>query len=158
MSEPLDPADVDFVEPYSYDEEQPYLQLMSTDVDILCFPCEDDYTVADCKHILAFKYPEQLPLGSFELVATNRVRSDAETLAMIFNGKDEPLYRPNCNLQLAVWPKQWDAAAGQYEPIDLSYKPYGVEMHREFKQKGWLNEKGVLRDDIPEVIAAQASA
>ena len=65
--EPLDPAEVEFVDPYTYDEEQPYLMLISTSVNTLCFPCEEDYSIADCKNILAFKYPEKLPLGSFEI-------------------------------------------------------------------------------------------
>ena len=155
--EPLDPAEVEFVDPYTYDEEQPYLMLISTSVNTLCFPCEEDYSIADCKNILAFKYPEKLPLGSFELVATHRVRADDETLADIFDGVSEPLYKPNCNLQIAVWPKEWDAATGSYEDVDLSYKEYGADMTKEFKKKGWLNAEGKLRDDLPELQQARAA-
>ena len=155
--EPLDPSEVEFVDPYTYDEEQPYLMLISTSVNTLCFPCEEDYSIADCKNILAFKYPEKLPLGSFELVATHRVRADDETLADIFDGVSEPLYKPNCNLQIAVWPKEWDAATGSYEDVDLSYKEYGADMTKEFKKKGWLNAEGKLRDDLPELQQARAA-
>lgn len=38
------------------------------------------------KEILAYHYPDELPLGSFELLASNKIRSDEETLGEVFNG------------------------------------------------------------------------
>ena len=130
---------------------------MGQDIKSLNFPCEENYTIRLCKELLAYHNPDTHPLGSFELVATHRVRSDDETLADIFDGVHEPLYKPNCNLQIAVWPKEWDDEAGAYDDVDLSYKEYGADMTKEFKKKGWLNAEGKLRDDLPELQQARAA-
>lgn len=35
---------------------------------------------------MAYHYPDEMPLGSFELLASNKIRSDEETLGEVFNG------------------------------------------------------------------------
>ena len=54
---------------------------MSQEVKSLNFAAEANYTIRLCKEIVAYHYPDKMPLGSFELVASNKVRSDEETLA-----------------------------------------------------------------------------
>ena len=71
---------------YRHDEEQAYLTLMSQEVKSLNFAVEANYTVRLCKEIVNYHYPDKMPLGSFELIASNKVRSDEETLAEVFNG------------------------------------------------------------------------
>ena len=53
---------------------------MSQDIKSLNFPCEENYTVRLCKELVTYHNPESYPLGSFELIASNRIRSDEETL------------------------------------------------------------------------------
>ena len=52
-------------------------------------------SLAECgsrsqKELVTYHNPETYPLGSFELIASNRIRSDEETLGEIFNG--QPYY------------------------------------------------------------------
>ena len=108
------------------------------------------------KDIIETSQPE-LKAAMMKLIHSGKVLKDDETLADIFDGVSEPLYKPNCNLQIAVWPKEWDAATGSYEDVDLSYKEYGADMTKEFKKKGWLNAEGKLRDDLPELQQARAA-
>ena len=58
---------------YRHDEEQAYVTLMSQQVKSLNFPCEENYTIKLCKEIVAYHYPDEMPLGSFELLASNKV-------------------------------------------------------------------------------------
>ena len=83
------------------------------------------------------------------------MRADDETLADISTASAWSLYKPNCNPQIAVWPKEWDAATGSYEDVDLSYKEYGADNK---EKKGWLNAEGKLRDDLPELQQARSGA
>ena len=138
----LDPGDVEFVEPYTYDEEQPFLVLAGTDVDILCFPCEEDFTVGFCKRVLAHVHPDRLALGSCELVATNRVRSDAETLVDIFDGVHEPRYGPNRNLQIAVWPKTGTPRAAPTSPSTSRTSPTAPRCTPSFAANGGSTRPG----------------
>jgi len=78
------------------------------------------------------------PLGAFELVASNKVRSDEETLAEVFNGsayacekevaedpcfdwvpRKEQIFDEHKLMQLSIWKKEWDADAKCFEPVDL---------------------------------------
>jgi len=156
---------------YRHDEEQAYVTLMSQQVKSLNFPAEENYTVKLCKEILTYHYPDELPLGSFELLASNKIRSDEETLGEIFNGdpyftdkepaedpdfdwvpRKEQVFSDKMLMQLSVWKKEWDEENNCYEPIDLSYKPYGYEQTRQWKKLGYLDEKNTLRDEA-ELIA-----
>ena len=53
---------------------------MSQEVKSLNFACEANYTIRLCKEIITYHYPDKMPMGSFELIASNKVRSDEETL------------------------------------------------------------------------------
>jgi len=53
---------------------------MSQEVKSLNFAAEENYTVRLCKELVAYHYPDELPLGSFELLASNKIRSDEETV------------------------------------------------------------------------------
>ena len=44
---------------------------MSQEVRSLNFAAEANYTIRLCKEIVAYHYPDKMPLGSFELVASN---------------------------------------------------------------------------------------
>ena len=59
---------------------QAYVTLMSQEVKSLNFAAEENYTVRLCKELVAYHYPDELPLGSFELLASNKIRSDEETV------------------------------------------------------------------------------
>ena len=48
--------------------------------------CERTLRRAPQKELVAYHNPDTHPLGSFELLASNRIRSDEETLGEIFNG------------------------------------------------------------------------
>ena len=158
--------DVEFSDLYRHDEEQAYVTLMGQDIKSLNFPCEENYTVRLCKELLTYHNPDTHPLGSFELVASNRIRSDDETLGEIFNGQPyytdkEPAEDPDFDwvprkeqvfsdkqlMQLAVWKKEVDEATGEYEAIDLGYKPYGYHETRMYKKLGWLDEDGKLKTE-----------
>ena len=147
-----------------HDEEQAYLTLMSQDIKSLNFPCEENYTVRLCKELVTYHNPESYPLGSFELIASNRIRSDEETLGEIFNGQPyytdkEPAEDPDFDwvprkeqvfsdkqlMQLSVWKKDVDESTGEYEPVDIGYKPYGAEQTRKYKKMGYLDEAGKLK-------------
>ena len=39
------------------------------------------------KELVTYHNPDTYPMGSFELIASNRIRSDEETLGEIFNGR-----------------------------------------------------------------------
>ena len=38
-------------------------------------------------------------------------------------------------MQLSIWKKEWDDEKGEFEPIDLSYKPYGYHQTRIWKKQ-----------------------
>tara|TARA_B110001452_G_scaffold13284_1_gene10972 strand:- start:1842 stop:2594 length:753 start_codon:yes stop_codon:yes gene_type:complete len=78
--------EVELQDIYRHDEEQAYLTLMSQEVKSLNFAVEANYTVRLCKELVNYHYPDKMPLGSFELIASNKVRSDEETLSEVFNG------------------------------------------------------------------------
>ena len=105
-------------------------------------------------------------MGSFELIASNRIRSDEETLGEIFNGQPyytdkEPAEDPDFDwvprkeqvfsdkqlMQLSVWKKEFDEDTNEYEPVDLGYKPYGYHQTRTWKKLGYLDEDGKLKDE-----------
>ena len=149
-----------------HDEEQAYLTLMSQDIKSINFPCEENYTVKLCKELVTYHNPDTYPLGSFELIASNRIRSDEETLGEIFNGQPyytdkEPAEDPDFDwtprkeqvfsdkqlMQLSVWKKEFDEDTGEYEPVDLGYKPYGYEQTRLWKKLGYLDDEGKLKSD-----------
>uniref|UniRef100_A0A7S0P4Q1 Uncharacterized protein n=1 Tax=Calcidiscus leptoporus TaxID=127549 RepID=A0A7S0P4Q1_9EUKA len=151
---------------YRHDEEQAYITLISQQVKSLNFPAEENYTVRLMKEILVYHYPDELPMGSFELLASNKIRSDEETLGEIFNGdpyftdkepaedpdfdwtpRKEQVFSDKMLMQLSIWKKEWDEDKREYEPIDLSYSPYGYEQTRKWKKLGFLNEKNVLRPE-----------
>jgi len=151
---------------YRHDEEQAYLTLMSQDIKSINFPCEENYTVRLCKELIAYHNPDAMPLGSFELLASNRIRSDEETLGEIFNGTPyytdkEPAEDPDFDwqprkeqvfsdkqlMQLSIWKKEWDDEKKEYEPVDLSYSPYSKEQTRKYKKLGWLDENNKLKDE-----------
>ena len=111
---------------------------MSQEVKSLNFAAEANYTIRLCKEIVAYHYPDKMPLGSFELVASNKVRSDEETLAEVFNGspyacekevaedpcfdwvpRKEQIFDEHKLMQLSIWKKEWDADAKCFEPVDL---------------------------------------
>jgi hypothetical protein len=117
---------------------------MSQEVKSLNFAAEANYTVRLCKDIIAYHYPDKMPLGSFELVASNKVRSDEETLAEVFNGssyacekevaedpcfdwvpRKEQIFDEHKLMQLSIWKKEWDEDAKCFEPVDLgcAYAP-----------------------------------
>jgi len=158
--------EVEFQDLYRHDEEQAYLTLMSQDIKSINFPCEENYTVRLCKELVTYHNPETYPLGSFELIASNRIRSDEETLGEIFNGQPyytdkEPAEDPDFDwvprkeqvfsdkqlMQLSVWKKDVDEATGQYEAVDLGYKPYGYHQTRMWKKLGYLDDDGKLKSD-----------
>ena len=118
------------------------------------------------KELIAYHNPESHPLGSFELIASNRIRSDEETLGEIFNGQPyytdkEPAEDPDFDwvprkeqvfsdkqlMQLSVWKKEFDEETGAYEPVDLGYKPYGATQSRMWKKMGYLDETGTLKSE-----------
>ena len=111
---------------------------MSQEVKSLNFAAEANYTVRLCKDIIAYHYPDKMPLGSFELVASNKVRSDEETLAEVFNGssyacekevaedpcfdwvpRKEQIFDEHKLMQLSIWKKEWDDEAKCFEAVDL---------------------------------------
>ena len=117
---------------------------MSQEVKSLNFAAEANYTIRLCKDIIAYHYPDKMPLGSFELVASNKVRSDEETLAEVFNGssyacekevaedpcfdwvpRKEQIFDEHKLMQLSIWKKDWDIDAKCFEPVDLgcAYAP-----------------------------------
>ena len=115
---------------------------MSQEVKSLNFAAEANYTVRLCKDIIAYHYPDKMPLGSFELVASNKVRSDEETLAEVFNGssyacekevaedpcfdwvpRKEQIFDEHKLMQLSIWKKEWDNEAKCFEPVDLGCAP-----------------------------------
>jgi hypothetical protein len=115
---------------------------------------------------VTYHNPESHPLGSFELIASNRIRSDEETLGEIFNGQPyytdkEPAEDPDFDwvprkeqvfsdkqlMQLSVWKKELDEETNEYEPVDLGYKPYGHHQTRIWKKLGYLDEEGKLKSD-----------
>ena len=151
---------------YRHDEEQAYVTLMSQQVKSLNFPAEENYTVRLCKELLNYHYPDELPMGSFELLASNKIRSDEETLGEIFNGdpyftdkepaedpdfdwvpRKEQVFSDKMLMQLSVWKKEWDEKNECYEPIDLEYMPYGYEQTRAWKKLGYLDKNNRLRDE-----------
>ena len=155
-----DEIEVEFQDLYRHDEEQAYLTLMSQDIKSINFPCEENYTVRLCKELVTFHNPDTYPLGSFELIASNRIRSDEETLGEIFNGQPyytdkEPAEDPDFDwvprkeqvfsdkqlMQLSVWKKEFDEETNEYEPVDLGYKPYGYHQTRVWKKLGYLDEE-----------------
>uniref|UniRef100_A0A7S0PVW2 Uncharacterized protein n=1 Tax=Coccolithus braarudii TaxID=221442 RepID=A0A7S0PVW2_9EUKA len=139
---------------------------MSQQVKSINLPAEENYTVRLLKEVLVYHYPDELPMGSFELLASNKIRSDEETLGEIFNGdpyftdkqpaedpdfdwvpRTEQVFSDKMLMQLSIWKKEWDDEARAYEPIDLSYNPYGYEQTRKWKKLGFLDEKNYLRDE-----------
>ena len=136
------PADIEIElnDIYRHDEEQAFITLMSQEVKSLNFAAEANYTVRLCKEIVAYHYPDKMPLGSFELVASNKVRSDEETLGEVFNGdpyacdppkepaddpcfdwvpRKEQIFDEHKLMQLSIWKKEWDEDNKCYEPVDL---------------------------------------
>jgi len=151
---------------YRHDEEQAYLTLMSQEVKSLNFAVEANYTVRLCKEIINHHYPDQMPLGSFELVASNKVRSDEETLSEVFNGdpyacekepaedpcfdwvpRKEQIFDEKKLMQMSIFKKEWDADNNEYEPVDLGYMAYGYEQTRKWRKMGYLNDKGLLKEE-----------
>ena len=65
--------EVEYDDLYRQDEEQAYVTLMSQEVASLNFAAEANYTVRLCKEIVHFHNPEEMPMGSFELIASNKV-------------------------------------------------------------------------------------
>ena len=165
---------------------------MAQDIKSINFPCEENYTVRLCvsqsrpntpswhaksahsepsracsqKELVTYHNPSTHPMGSFELIASNRIRSDEETLGEIFNGQPyytdkEPAEDPDFDwvprkeqvfsdkqlMQLSVWKKEWDDDTNSYEPIDLGYKPYGYQQTRTWKKLGFLDEEGKLKSE-----------
>jgi len=162
------PADIEIElnDIYRHDEEQAFVTLMSQEVKSLNFAAEANYTIRLCKEIVAYHYPDKMPLGSFELVASNKVRSDEETLAEVFNGsayacekevaddpcfdwvpRKEQIFDEHKLMQLSIWKKEWDADAKCFEPVDLGYMAYGYEQTRKWRKMGYLNEKGLLKEE-----------
>jgi len=158
--------EVELQDLYRHDEEQAYLTLMSQEVKSLNFACEANYTVALCKEIVAYHYPDKMPLGSFELIASNKVRSDEETLSDVFNGtpyycekepaedpcfdwvpRKEQIFDEKKLMQLSIWKKEWDEDTNSYEPIDLGYMAYGYHQTRKWAKMGYLNDKGLLKEE-----------
>jgi len=158
--------EVEFQDLYRHDEEQAYLTLMSQEIKSINFPCEENYTIRLCKELVTYHNPDTFPLGSFELIASNRIRSDEETLGEIFNGQPyytdkEPAEDPDFDwvprkeqvfsdkqlMQLSVWKKEFDDEKGEYEPVDLGYKPYGYHQTRTWKKLGYLDEDGKLKSE-----------
>ena len=107
-----------------------------------------------------------MPLGSFELLASNKIRSDEETLGEVFNGqayytdkkaaldpefdwkpRKEQVFSDHQLMQLSIWKKDWDEDKQCYEPIDLSYSPYGRDQTKLWKKLGYLDENNRL---LPE--------
>lgn len=95
-----------------------------------------------------------------------QIRSDEETLAEIFNGTPyytdkEPAEDPDFDwvprkeqvfadkqlMQLSVWKKEWDEEKKAYDPVDLTYSPYGYDETRKWKKLGWLDENNKLKDE-----------
>ena len=122
---------------------------MSQEVRSLNFAAEANYTIRLCKEIVAYHYPDKMPLGSFELVASNKVRSDEETLAEVFNGsayacekevaddpcfdwvpRKEQIFDEHKLMQLSIWKKEWDADAKCFEPVDLGCADAPSPRHR----------------------------
>jgi len=139
---------------------------MSQEVKSLNFAAEENYTIRLCKEIVAYHYPDEMPLGSFELLASNKIRSDEETLGEVFNGdayysekappddpeftwvpRKEQVFSDKMLMQLSIWKKDWDAENKCYEPVDLSYMPYGREQTKAWKKLGYLDENNMLRDE-----------
>jgi hypothetical protein len=164
------PADIEIElnDIYRHDEEQAFITLMSQEVKSLNFAAEANYTVRLCKEIVAYHYPDKMPLGSFELVASNKVRSDEETLGEVFNGdpyacdppkepaddpcfdwvpRKEQIFDEHKLMQLSIWKKEWDEDNKCYEPVDLGYMAYGYEQTRKWRKMGYLNEKGLLKEE-----------
>ncbi|KAL3908999.1 MAG: hypothetical protein SGPRY_009581, partial [Prymnesium sp.] len=154
--------EVDFSDLYRHDEEQAFLTLMSQEIKSMNFPCEENYT----KELVAYHNPETHPVGSFELLASNRIRSDEETLGEIFNGtpyytdkepaedpefdwvpRKEQVFSDKQLMQLSIWKKEWDEEKKEYEPVDLSYSPYGYHETRKLKKLGYLDENNRLKDE-----------
>lgn len=115
---------------------------------------------------MAYHNPETHPVGSFELLASNRIRSDEETLGEIFNGtpyytdkepaedpefdwvpRKEQVFSDKQLMQLSIWKKEWDEEKKEYEPVDLSYSPYGYHETRKLKKLGYLDENNRLKDE-----------
>jgi len=159
--------EIETVDLYRHDEEQAYVTLMSQEVKSLNFAAEENYTVRLCKELVAYHYPDELPLGSFELLASNKIRSDEETLGEVFNGDEyycdrpdeaedpdfdwkprkEQVFSDKMLMQLSIWKKEWDEETKSYEPVDLSYMPYGKELTKQWKKLGYLDGKNMLRDE-----------
>ena len=158
--------DCEFSDLYRHDEEQAYLTLMSQDIKSINFPCEENYTVRLCKELVALHNPDTHPLGSFELVASNRIRSDEETLGEIFNGQpyyaekevaDDPefdwvprkeqVFSDKQLMQMSVWKKDIDEATGEYEAVDIGCSEYGRDQTRAWKKLGYLKPDGKLKSE-----------
>jgi len=166
------PADIEIElnDIYRHDEEQAFVTLMSQEVKSLNFAAEANYTVRLCKDIIAYHYPDKMPLGSFELVASNKVRSDEETLAEVFNGssyacekevaedpcfdwvpRKEQIFDEHKLMQLSIWKKEWDDEAKCFEAVDLGFMAYGYEQTRKWRKMGLLNEKGLLKEESQQI-------
>jgi len=158
--------EVELQDIYRHDEEQAYLTLMSQEVKSLNFAVEANYTVRLCKELVNYHYPDKMPLGSFELIASNKVRSDEETLSEVFNGdpyacdkepaddpcfdwvpRKEQIFDEKKLMQMSIWKKEWDDETNSFEPIDLGYMAYGYHQTRKWAKMGFLNEKGLLKEE-----------
>ena len=76
--------EVEYDDLYRQDEEQAYVTLMSQEVASLNFAAEANYTVRLCKEIVHFHNPEEMPMGSFELIASNKVWLPPPALPAIY--------------------------------------------------------------------------
>jgi hypothetical protein len=107
-----------------------------------------------------------MPRPELTRARLGQIRSDEETLGEVFNGdpyftEKEPAEDPDFDwvprkeqvfsdkmlMQLSVWKKEWDDDKKEYDPIDISYMPYGYHLTRKWKKMGWLDEKNVLLDE-----------
>ena len=156
-----DEIEVEFQDLYRHDEEQAYLTLMSQDIKCINFPVRGELHRAALQGAGDVTTTRtRTRLGSFELIASNRIRSDEETLGEIFNGQPyytdkEPAEDPDFDwvprkeqvfsdkqlMQLSVWKKEFDEETNEYEPVDLGYKPYGYHQTRVWKKLGYLDEE-----------------
>eukprot|EP00966_Prymnesium_polylepis_P011197 257782-Prymnesium_polylepis.3 len=50
-------------------------------------------------------------------------------------------------MQLSIWKKEWDDETKEYDPVDLSYSPYGYHETRKWKKLGYLDENNKLKDE-----------
>ncbi|EOD32625.1 hypothetical protein EMIHUDRAFT_112218 [Emiliania huxleyi CCMP1516] len=123
-------------------DAEAYVTLMSQEVKSLNFAAEENYTVRLCKELVAYHYPDELPLGSFELLASNKIRSDEETAEdpdFDWKPRKEQVFSDKMLMQLSIWKKEWDEETKSYEPVDLSYMPYGKELTKQWKKLGYLD-------------------